>query len=262
MRPPDHSRRGRRGRDVAPAPPVLTRSASEIADTVRQAHDTWLAFLEFIDRRSHTRWIFRGCGSLGYSCVPSVGRVAAYDAVDEIRVFRAFQRSAGLFVEVPQANDWEWLALAQHHGLPTRLLDWTTNPLVACFFAVASGPPKEDAVVYAYSLQDEEIIDAASQPDPFAIERVSFLLPAKTTSRLVSQRGLFSVHHEPNVPWTPGELDKNRFVVPGPLRARFRRRLFRLGIDPSHIWADLDGLCETLKWRYEARIGISATMVG
>jgi hypothetical protein len=60
----------------------------------------------------------------------------------------------------------------------------------------------------------------------------------------------------------PGELDSNRFVIPSLLRARCRRRLFRLGIDPGHIWADLDGLCETLKWRYEVRIGISATMVG
>jgi hypothetical protein len=227
---------------------------------VWQAHDIWLKFQEFIDLHSHTRWIFRGCGSPTYTCTPSVGRVRDYDALYEIHVFRAFQRSAGLFVVVPQTNDWEWLALAQHHGLPTRLLDWTTNPLVACFFAVASGPPNEDGVIYAYSLSDEEIIDTTSQPDPFAIERVSFLLPAKTTSRIVSQRGLFSAHHQPNVPWTPSEFDGHRFTIPSSARARFRRRLFRIGIDPGHIWADLDGLCETLRWRYEARIGISRTM--
>jgi FRG domain len=262
MRPPDHSRRRQREvQTILPSPNVRPLTL-DIADTVRRAHDTWLAFLEFIDRHSHTRWIFRGCGSLTYGCLPSAGRVSNYDPLNEIRVFRAFQRSAGLFVETSQTSDWEWLALAQHHGLPTRLLDWTTNPLVACFFAVASGPLKEDAIIYAYSLQDEDIIDPASQPDPFKIERVSFLMPAKTTLRIVSQRGLFSVHHQPNLPWAPDEFNSHHFVIPGPLRARFRHRLFRLGIDPGHIWADLDGLCETLKWRYEARIGVSATMVG
>jgi hypothetical protein len=45
-------------------------------------------------------------------------------------------------------------------------------------------------------------------------------------------------------------------------RARFRRRLFGLGIDESHIWADLEGLCATFKWRYTSRIGIGSTLIG
>jgi hypothetical protein len=262
VKSPLHFNSGRRGHLSSPTPPPGALSPSTIEDTIRKAQDKWLEFLKFIDEHAHTNWVFRGCGSLSYQCVPSVGRPPSYELLDEIRVFRAFQRSAGLLLEGPQANDWEWLALAQHHGLPTRLLDWTTNPLVACFFAVASGTQSEDAVVYAYNIRDEDVVDAAKFSNPFELDRVVFLLPAKTAPRIVSQRGLFSVHHRPNVPWTPIELERHRFVIPSSVRARFRRRLFRLGIDPSHIYPDLGGLCETLKWRYEARIGIGTTIIG
>jgi hypothetical protein len=231
-------------------------------DLVREAHDRWIQFTEFIDSRTHTRWVFRGCGSPSHRFIPSVGRTEAYSPINEQRVFRAFQRSASALVGMSPPTDWEWLAIAQHHGLPTRLLDWSTNPLVACFFAVSSGSWEDDAVVHAYSIPDGDIIDPGKHSDPFSIDRVMFLLPSKTASRIVNQRGLFSAHDQPNKPWTSHGMDNNRFVIPAGMRARFRRRLFKMGIDHSHIYPDLDGLCETLKWRFEAGIGIGDPMIG
>lgn len=235
---------------------------AELEATLRQARALWSSFLDFIEARSHTRWVFRGCGSLEYKFVPTVGRSSAYSKVYEVNLFKAFQRSGGMFTHSPPTNDWEWMALAQHHGLPTRLLDWTTNPLVACFFAVASGPSDQDAVVYAHSVNDGEVVDARVEADPFSLAGVRFLLPVQTAPRIVSQRGLFSVHGEPPEPWTPSDLAKHTFVIAAGVRARFRRRLFRLGIDDAHIGADLDGLCRTLRWRYEARIGVGEIMIG
>lgn len=256
--------RRRRGADRRPRQHA-PKSTAELASTAKEARDVWMNFLKFIDERSHTRWIFRGCASRLHKCIPSLGRLPNYDLTDEIRVFRAFQKSAGFFLTVRPTDDWEWLALAQHHGLPTRLLDWTTNPLVAAFFAVSTvdaKSAKDGSVIYAHSLSDEELVDTKVQADPFDLTRLQFLLPAKSVPRIISQRGLFSVHPEPNVPWEPEAFEKNSFTIPDHLRARFRRRLFRLGIDDSHIWADLDGLCATLKWRYEARIGIGSTIIG
>jgi hypothetical protein len=232
-------------------------SALQPIELVRLDFKRWTEFMTFIDQRRATNWVFRGMGSPEWNYTPSVGRLGAdYRLTEEIRVFNAFKKSAGLHLPVLPANDWDWLALAQHYGLPTRLLDWTANPLVAAFFAVAFGPPDKPAFIYAHQVTEDDLIDTDSEPDPFKISKVSFLLPDRSVARIVSQRGLFSVHPTPNHPWVPRSFVEDRFEVEPDLRRRFRSRLSILGIDDAHIYADLAGLCQMLRWRYESGLGI------
>lgn len=262
MRPPAGSKDRRHRAPIAERPLPATATESPI-ELVRKDRESWQAFMAFIEERRHSRWVFRGCGSPSYDLVPSVGRKrAAYQLADEIRVFRSFQKSAGLYLDATPGNDWDWLALAQHYGLPTRLLDWSTNPLVAAFFAVSSGPQDDDAVIYAYNVRDEDLIDTGLYKDPFVFDTVGFLLPDRSVRRIVSQRGLFSAHPEPNKAWEPTSIGANRFSIPFKLRLRFRSRLSSLGVDDAHIYADLAGLCLTLKWRYENSLGIGSMLIG
>lgn len=148
------------------------------------------------------------------------------------------------------------MALAQHHGLPTRLLDWTSNPLVAAFFAVASQKEGVNAAIYSVRVTDKLLVDTAKELDPFEVDGVRFVIPSVSDARLVSQKGFFTIHNPPNQDWTPPATDKNRFVIPAKASAYFRKKLFYLGIDYAHIMADLDGLCQSLTWQYKRGIAV------
>jgi len=186
------------------------------------------------------------------------------------------QRRSSEFIDTSRLTDWDRLALAQHHGLPTRLLDWTTNPLVGAYFAVTGEPDvkytHEDktvqirplardvtARVVAWSVSPRTVIDPRRDADPFDLDGIKFLLPRALTTRIVTQGGLFSVHPKPVDPWTALlEKSANIFDIPGDMRAFFQRKLFYLGIDAQRIKGGLDGLCARLGWQYHNRTGLGA----
>lgn len=236
----------------------------------------WEDFQRWIDNHSSSTWIFRGIGDPDFPLVPSVGRLTNYSITREQEIFNAFVRRIPLFATGPRPEStWDKLALAQHHGLPTRLLDWTTNPLVAAYFAVTAAPkplkrqlhgeptmltpPHEaiDCCVIAHRVRRQDVIDLEWEDDPFNIDRIAVMQPSLVTSRIAAQGGLFTAHPEPDEPFIdPLDNDSYQFVIPGEMREFFRQRLYYLGIDPLYLMGGLDGLGARIAWQARANFGL------
>lgn len=240
----------------------------------------WKEFLDWTDSHSDSRWVFRGLGDFDFSLMPTAGRKAKYELAHELATLELFRRRAQEFGVNPQLHRLDALALAQHHGLPTRLLDWTTNPLVAAYFAVSSSPGPRDvkirlssgrlakdpvravpdassvsARIVAFRVRGSMSLDP--EADPFVTSEVGFYWPSSLTNRITNQSGLFSVHPKPDEAWRePLQSPAHSFDIPGEMRNFFQRRLFYLGVEPQRVMGGLDGLGARLAWQYRVNTGL------
>lgn len=242
----------------------------------------WKEFLDWTNVHSDSSWVFRGLGDVEFSLTPTVGRTKGYGLVHERTILELFRKRIPEFGIDTTLNELDLLAIAQHHGVPTRLLDWTSNPLVAAFFAVTAHPgtqklrkitasgrasPKEinaspvretvSARIVALRVRAHMLLKP--NDDPFAIKNVQAVWPRAVASRITSQSGMFTVHPQPNVPWAdPLSDEKNIFDIPGDMRNFFQKRLFYLGVHYHMIMGGLDGVGARLSWQYHAKTGLGA----
>jgi hypothetical protein len=228
---------------------------------------TWSNFWGWLEIHPASAFLFRGQADKS-PIVPKIGRpVYNYDRARERNLHNAFRRAARPFLRMPLSTDWEWLALAQHHGAPTRLVDWSTSPLVAAWFAVTSYPEGTDAAIFALDITsgDVETLDIATGKaasgakfdDPFAMTKDVYLIEtAPVSARITTQRGIFTAHGDPTTALSVRASDT--FDIPNGSRGDFQGRLLDLGIDASHIFPDLDGLCKTLDWKLKSGRGFSS----
>ncbi|MBC7196859.1 MAG: FRG domain-containing protein, partial [Deferribacterales bacterium] len=196
---------------------------------------------------SDGRVVFRG-QSTQLPLIPSVGRDKdsklwfSY----EKEVFEEFKREALPYLGHTPINDWQWLAVAQHNRLPTRLLDWTKNPLAALWFAVCK-PAKDSSpgIVWSFLYSAEKIIsNTLNRPSPFSIEETFLYFPEHIFPYIQAQLGVFTIHHRDKrsnefVPFEntqDADLLLKRIEIPADSFPTLRYKLFRLGINASSLF--------------------------
>jgi hypothetical protein len=175
----------------------------------------------------------------------------------ETTLFDSFNRQARVFVIAPPNNPWEWLAYAQHFGLPTRLLDWTKNPLAALYFAVRDDRNNSDVWVYSYDFGplaegQQHMIDLNALPTGSPLEYTGGLnrfIPPIIDRRMAAQQSVFTIQEDPFEVIADGNLAE--FVIRNSNKEHIKKQLHRLGINQASLFPDVSGLSENLMWVWE-----------
>lgn len=234
--------------------------------------------------RYRSPFAFRGLSDARYTLTPTLKRLTGDFTVLERHLLRNFRKYALRHV-VERDSFWNWLTVAQHYGLPTRMLDWTFSPFIALHFALANVEKYDiDGVVWAVNYMDlhgllpdrlRRILDAEgsdvftvemlgssiaslSEMDGLAEEKfVVFLEPPSMDDRIVNQAALFSVASDPGLrldEWLEHRPEMwRKIVIPASLKWEFRDKLDQIGVTERVLFPGLEGLSKWLRRHYSPR---------
>jgi hypothetical protein len=240
-----------------------------------------ISFLNEINKRGHLA-MFRGQGN-DWPLLPTIGRMAQYinpnpkkkDLKHGIPFFyvkwnyleedliNKFKKYSIPFLKRIPTSKVEWLILAQHHGLPTRFLDWSTNPLKGLYFAVENSNHATDGVVWAFTPNGYyEDLSKIYEMTKGEIGSLVAYFPDHLNARIIAQESCFTYFPFPkkSIPMPPLENIKKyssdikklyKFTIPLKYKKTIKKELNKYGISHRSLFPDLDGISTAIRREYE-----------
>jgi hypothetical protein len=194
---------------------------------------------------------------------PLLPKIARYDLQDGERVEREmladFQRRSLHLMDAIPGTQWDWLALAQHHGMATRLLDWSENPLIALWFSMSSMADlrTEYSVVWGFKVPSKDIVNASESDDPFKEGGTKVFKPNHIVKRISAQFAWFTIHkHNEKKKFVPFEMSDEyskllfKIKVQNSCFSECKKWLHNFGINSAMMYPDIDGLAKHVEWMF------------
>ncbi len=233
---------------------------SEIIGQIKTFEEYHDLIIKRLKEESNDRFYFRGVSHKDYKLRPKVGRETKLLDKEE-SMFIRFKNSGRRFIHYSYCS-MDWLCLAQHHGLPTRLLDWTTNPIVALFFAVKPMPhikddsEKPDRAVFILRVEDIKEPSDDENDDPFSVKNIKIVRPPAISPRITAQAAMFTTQPQPGIDLEnlveQKKMDIKKIIIHKDRCDVLRKIIARYGIHPFSLFPDLDGLAKHIsmfvKW--------------
>lgn len=235
-------------------------------------------------QRFRSPYVFRGLPNKSFDLKTSLMRLGGEYSQLEKHLLRNFKKYGHDSFDTNRPV-WHWLTLAQHHGLPTRLLDWTYSPLVAMHFVTADiDCADHDGIIWKVNYHDScrqlprkmrevlendggnvftvemlnsqvkdlESFDLLSKDDFFI-----FFEPPSIDARIVNQHALFSVASNPKTSMESliknASIDAQIIIIPRDIKWEIRDKLDQSNITERMLFPSLEGLSEWLKRHYSPK---------
>jgi hypothetical protein len=249
---------------------------------------TWNDYRHFVDELSDN-WVFRGQAAAEWGLENAIERtdfIRHYKGI-ETDFVAEFQRGARNYLnkdEIPE-HLIEWLALMQHHGAPTRLLDFTKSPYIAAYFAFEQNGMTDDGSMSIWAMninflrtrsleklrqyygpeleESRGVINEALFQKIFYDNRCSLIFPVepfRMNRRYSLQQSIFvstGNSYEPfmkQLDFLDNDIEKSvlKIEMPAGLQKAVLRDLQKMNINRASLFPDLDGYALSLKLRYNS----------